>query len=151
MEALDSERCGVGIRGVAMAIDSVVWIALFMIAVSAVGAVSGQTVTTASGVETDLTGTPAAIALGLCLALAIGYHTLAEWRYGKTLGKYLVSIRVVADDGTVPSLGAVLGRNVLRLVDWLPLFYLVGIGAVVVSDGQRRLGDRMAGTAVVRS
>ncbi|WP_424018691.1 RDD family protein [Halorientalis pallida] len=151
MEALDSEPCGVGIRGVAMAIDSVVWLALFMIAVSAVGAVTGQTVTTASGVETDLSGTPAAIGLGLWLALAIGYHTLAEWRYGKTLGKYLVSIRVVAADGTTPSFGGVLGRNVLRLVDWLPLFYLVGIVAMALSDGQRRLGDRVGDTAVVRT
>jgi uncharacterized RDD family membrane protein YckC len=151
MDALDSDRCGVGIRGVAMAIDSVVWIALFMIAVSAVGAITGQTATTASGVETNLTGTPAAIGLGLWLALAIGYHTLAEWWTGKTLGKYLVSIRVVAADGTAPSLGAVLGRNVLRLVDWLPFFYLVGIVAIALSDGQRRLGDRVAGTAVVRS
>jgi uncharacterized RDD family membrane protein YckC len=151
MKALDSDRCGVGIRGVAMAIDTVVWLALFMIAVSAVGAITGQTVTTASGVETDLTGTPAAIGLGLWLALAIGYHTLAEWRTGKTLGKYLVSIRVVATGGTAPSFGAALGRNVLRLVDWFPLFYVVGIVAIAISDSQRRLGDRVAGTAVVRS
>jgi uncharacterized RDD family membrane protein YckC len=151
MEALGPDRCGVGIRGVAMAIDTVVWLALFVIAVSVVGAITGQTATTTSGVETDLTGTPAVIGLALWLALAIGYHTLAEWRYGKTLGKYLVSIRVVAGDGSAPSFGAVLGRNVLRLVDWVPLFYVVGIVAVLVSDRQRRLGDWVADTAVVRS
>jgi uncharacterized RDD family membrane protein YckC len=151
MNALDDDRCGVGIRGVAMTIDSFVWFGLFLVAVSLVGLATGQTQTTATGVDTDLTGTPAAIGFALWLALSIGYHTLAEWRYRKTIGKYLVGIRVVGGDGAAPSFGAALGRNLLRLIDWLPLFYAVGIVAIFVSDGEQRLGDRLAGTAVVRA
>lgn len=151
MEALGDKRCGVGIRGVAMGIDSIVWFALFLIAVSAVGLVTGQAQTTANGMNTDLTGTPAALGLALWLALSVGYHTLTEWRFTQTIGKYLVGIRVVGNDGTSPSFGATLGRNVLRLIDWLPLLYVVGIVAIVISDRNERLGDRVADTAVVKT
>lgn len=151
MEALDNKRCGVGIRGVAMGLDSIVWFVLFIVAVSVVGLMTGQLETTANGVNTDLSGTPAAMGLGLWLALSIGYHTFTEWRFTQTIGKYLVGIRVVGGDGTAPSFGAALGRNILRLVDWLPVLYVIGILAILISDGDERLGDRLAGTAVVRA
>ncbi|MFB6120530.1 MAG: RDD family protein [Halobacteriaceae archaeon] len=151
MDDADSpDTCGLGIRGVSMAIDSGVWFVFLFVAIYPVAAATGQLETTAEGVNASLEGTPATVALGLWLALGIGYHTLAEWRYGKTIGKYLVSIRVVGDDGAAPSLRASLVRNALRLVDWLPLFYLVGIVALLLSDRDRRLGDRVGDTLVVR-
>jgi len=146
----DVEECGLGIRGVSMAVDTAVWMALFMLATFAVAVPTGELETTASGVEASLEGTLGLIALVLWLALGVAYHTVLEWRYGKTLGKYLVSIRVVADDGSPPTLRASLVRNALRLVDWLPMFYLVGIVALLVSDRHKRLGDRVADTVVVR-
>lgn len=144
------DRCGVGIRGVAMAIDSIVWIALFMIAVSAVGLATGELQTTSEGIETNLEGGPAAAGLALWLAVSILYHTLLEWQWGKTLGKYLVSIKVTRPDGSSPSFLGSLLRNVLRLIDWLPVFYLVGIVTIAVSKTDRRLGDRVGNTVVVR-
>lgn len=151
METSESHRrCGVGIRGVAMAIDSVVWIALFMIAVTAVGYVTGDLQTTSDGIETSLQGGPALGGLALWFGLAIGYHTLMEWRWGKTLGKYLVSIEVTTASGAPPSLRASFIRNLFRLVDWLPLFYLVGIAGVIGSSDNKRLGDRVGNTVVVR-
>lgn len=144
-------RCGVGVRGVAMAIDSIVWFGLWFVATYAVGAATGQVATTAEGTKVHLTGAPAQMALAFWLGLAIGYHALLEWRWGKTLGKYLVGIRVVREGDSPPSLWSSLVRNLLRLVDWLPVFYLVGIVAVVGSAEKRRLGDRLAGTVVVQS
>ena len=144
-------RCGVGIRGVAMTIDAFVWIALAIASVFAVGAASGQLERSATGVEASLEGTLAAIGLALWLGLSISYHALAEWQFGKTLGKYLVGIRVVNADGSTPSLWTLYVRNTLRLVDWLPGFYILGIGSVILSDQNQRLGDWIAGTAVVRS
>ncbi|WP_336000151.1 RDD family protein [Halorientalis halophila] len=145
-----TNRCGVGIRGVAMGIDSAVWFLLFIVALTIVGVATGQAETTASGLDTDLEGTPAAMGLALWLGLSIGYHTLLEWRFGKTIGKALVRIQVVRADGSPASFGASLTRNLLRLVDWLPAFYLVGILALALSEKRSRLGDRAAGTAVVR-
>lgn len=145
-----SERCGLGIRGVAMAIDSVVWFGLFFVVTIPVAAATGQLETTASGTNASLEGTPATVAFILWLALSIGYHTLFEWRFGKTLGKYLVRIKAVNADGSTLSLRSAVVRNVLRLVDFLPVFYAVGIVALLVSDGKQRLGDRVGETIVVR-
>jgi len=150
MTSNTERRCGVGIRGVAMAIDSIVWLALFMLVVSTVGLVSGDLQTTSEGIETNLEGGPALVGLGLWLAVSIMYHTLAEWRWGKTLGKYLVSIKVTRPDGSPPSFVGSLLRNLLRLIDWLPFFYLVGIITVAFSKSDRRLGDRVGNTIVVR-
>lgn len=149
-DAREEQRCGVGIRGVAMAIDSVVWFVLFLVAITAVGLVSGQAETTSEGLNTDLTGLPALVGMGLWLTLSIGYHTILEWRWGKTIGKALVAIRVVAADGSPVSFRAATYRNVLRVIDWLPLFYGVGIVMIVTSGESQRLGDRLAATAVLR-
>jgi uncharacterized RDD family membrane protein YckC len=145
-----AEYCGVGIRGVSMTIDSVVWFVLLFVAVYAVAAVTGQIETVANGTDATLEGGPAAAALALWLGLAIGYHTVCEWRSGRTIGKALVRIRVESGDGTSLSLRSSLLRNLVRLVDWPPFAYIVGIVALVSSDQPRRLGDRLAATAVVR-
>ncbi|WP_435361538.1 RDD family protein [Haloarchaeobius sp. DFWS5] len=146
-----STRCGIGIRSVAMVIDSVVWVVFLFGSLFPVALVTGQLETSAGTANASLEGGPAVAALALWLVLALSYHTLAEWRFGKTAGKYLVDIRVVSNDGGKPSLRASLVRNVLRLVDWLPMFYVVGIALVALSDRHERLGDRLAGTAVVRT
>jgi len=146
-----SDYCGVGIRGVATGIDSFVWLALLFVAIFAVGAATGQLETGTQGVNADLTGDPAAAALGLWCALAFGYHTVFEWLFGKTIGKRLVRIRVTDTDGSSLTLGRSLIRNLLRPVDMLPVLYLVGVVGMVVSDRQQRVGDRLAGTTVVRT
>lgn len=151
MEDADSlDRCGNGIRGVAMALDTVVWMAIFMISTYAIAAATGQIETTSTGTNAELTGTLGTVGFLVWLGLAIGYHTLFEWRYGKTLGKYLVSIEAVEADGSSLSLRSSLVRNLLRIVDWLPFFYLIGIVAVAASEDRQRVGDRVADTAVVR-
>lgn len=144
------QECGVGIRGVAMAIDSGVWFVLLFVATYPIAAITGNIQTTASGTQADLTGIPAMVALLLWFGLALGYHTLLEWRFGKTIGKYLVSIKATADDGTPLSFRSSLVRNVARLIDFLPFFYLVGILLLLWSDRYKRLGDRVAETVVSR-
>ncbi|MFB6147233.1 MAG: RDD family protein [Halobacteriaceae archaeon] len=145
-----SDRCGLGIRGVAMTIDSAVWFVLFFAATLPVAVATGQLETTASGANADLEGAAGSAAFILWLVLGLGYHTIAEWRFGKTIGKYLVGIRAVNGDGSPLSLRASAIRNGLRLVDFLPLFYVVGIVGLLISDGNQRLGDWVGGTAVVR-
>ena len=134
-----------------MAIDAVVWFALMFVAVYVVAAPTGQLETTSEGLNADLQGGAATLAFALWLGLSVGYHTLLEWQFGKTVGKALVQIRVTGDDGSPPSLRASFVRNISRLVDWLPAFYGVGIVALLVSDRHKRLGDRLGHTVVVRS
>ena len=145
------KTCGVGIRGVAMAIDSFVWIGLFLVSVTAVGAATGQLETTASGLNTSLEGQNGRIAFGLFLALGVSYHTLFEWVFGKTIGKYLVGIKVTTYNGSGVSFLSSLVRNVFRLVDFLPIFYLVGILLVLVTGKDQRLGDKLGRTIVTRT
>lgn len=88
-------------------------------------------------------------AFWLFLALGIGYYVVCEATTGATLGKRMVGIRVVGEDGEHPTLGAAVVRNLLRLVDSL-FFYLVGGIFALSSPLGQRLGDRAAHTVVVR-
>ena len=149
-DAENVQYCGIGIRGVAMAIDAAVWFALFFVTTFLIATITGDVVTSGTGADADLTGTPALVAFVLWLGLSIGYHTILEWRYGKTIGKHLVSIRAAKEDGSPLTLRSSLTRNVLRLVDFLPILYVVGILFVIFSSRNQRLGDRLGSTAVVR-
>jgi uncharacterized RDD family membrane protein YckC len=88
-------------------------------------------------------------AFWLLLALGLGYYIVCEATTGATLGKRMVGIRVVDEDGDRVTFGAVVVRNLLRLVDAL-FFYLVGFLFALTSARGQRLGDRAAHTIVVR-
>jgi uncharacterized RDD family membrane protein YckC len=79
-----------------------------------------------------------------------GYGIMMEWRYGgQTIGKRLMRLRVVDAHGLRLTFSQVVLRNLLRFVDGLPLFYLVGGAAVVISRRSQRLGDLAADTLVI--
>ncbi len=84
------------------------------------------------------------------LAIYFLYHHAVELAMrGSTPGKRMAGVRIVARDGGAPSAGALLTRNVFRLVDSLPLFYGVGLVAVVLTRDNLRIGDMAAGTLLV--
>jgi uncharacterized RDD family membrane protein YckC len=84
------------------------------------------------------------------LAIYFLYHHAVELALrGSTPGKRMAGVRIVARDGGVPSAGALLTRNVFRLVDSLPLFYGVGLITVVLTREHLRIGDMAAGTLLV--
>jgi uncharacterized RDD family membrane protein YckC len=88
----------------------------------------------------------------LTFAVAWSYFILLEWLgNGQTIGKRIFGLRVIADDGAPAGFTAVLVRNLLRMVDFLPGFYGFGLLAIVVSSRSQRLGDLAAGTFVVRA
>jgi uncharacterized RDD family membrane protein YckC len=68
---------------------------------------------------------------------------------GQTLGKRMVGIRVVHDDGTRIRWQASLLRNSLVYADMLPGSYLLAIASMLASPRFQRLGDHAAGTLVV--
>ena len=78
------------------------------------------------------------------------YPVLFEvfWR-GQTPGKRALGIAVINDDLTPVTLGTSMVRNLLRTVDFLPLFYLVGLVTMLCNRRFQRLGDLAAGTIVV--
>lgn len=82
--------------------------------------------------------------------ISIGYGVLLEWAWrGQTIGKRLLRLRVMDASGLRLQFHQVLMRNLLRFVDLLPLFYLLGGVVSLVSPRAQRLGDLAAGTIVV--
>jgi uncharacterized RDD family membrane protein YckC len=79
-----------------------------------------------------------------------GYFSLFEafWN-GQTPGKRLLKIRVIKDSGRQITLFEALARNLIRIVDALPSFYLIGVITMLCNREQKRLGDLVAGTIVV--
>jgi uncharacterized RDD family membrane protein YckC len=85
---------------------------------------------------------------------------VVEWLYpvlfellmrGQTPGKKVLGIAVVNDDLSPVTLGTSLVRNLLRTVDFLPLFYLGGVITMLCNRRFQRLGDLAAGTLVISS
>lgn len=75
------------------------------------------------------------------------YHFVLEVAmHGRTPGKRMAGIHIVTRDGSSPGVGALLTRNVFRLVDSLPLLYGVGLVTTFVTDDHLRVGDMAAGT-----
>lgn len=83
---------------------------------------------------------------------------VVEWFYpvvlevlwgGKTVGKATMGLRVAMDDGTPITWSASLLRNLLRVADFLPGFYLTGLVFSLFHPDSKRLGDVAAGTVVI--
>jgi uncharacterized RDD family membrane protein YckC len=83
--------------------------------------------------------------------IPIAYGIVTEWRWrGQTVGKRLFRLRVMDEGGLRLQFSQIVMRNLFRLVDCLPLCYLVGGIACLVSRRAQRLGDFAASTIVVR-
>ena len=68
---------------------------------------------------------------------------------GQTLGKWIVKLRVIMGDGTLPSPSAYLLRWMLMLVDG-PALGCIGVLVMILNRNNQRLGDMAAGTLVVK-
>lgn len=83
-------------------------------------------------------------------ALYLLYHPIVEVALrGVTPGKRIAGLRVVDRSGGVPTTGALVLRNLFRIIDSLPVFYGVGLAAVLLTREQCRIGDIAAATLVV--
>jgi uncharacterized RDD family membrane protein YckC len=96
-------------------------------------------------------GVPVAVYALLSFVLIIGYDIFFEVRHsGRTPGKAMNGLRVVRTEGQPVGFVTSLIRNVLRIIDYLPLFYLLGATLILATRRNQRLGDVAAGTLVVR-
>jgi uncharacterized RDD family membrane protein YckC len=132
----------VGRRFVAILIDSII--------VFAVGSPFGdfQHVRSESGMNTYSFHFHGGGAFGILL-LSIAYYSVLEATLGATVGKLVMGIRVVQEDGSKCTWQGAIVRNLLRVIDAFP-FYLIGAILVWTSPKRQRLGDRAANTVVIR-
>ncbi|WP_119396197.1 RDD family protein [Salinibius halmophilus] len=68
---------------------------------------------------------------------------------GQTLGKKIVGIRTIRDNGSPITLDASIVRNLLLAADFLPFLWIGGLFSMVLTKNSRRLGDLVAGTIVI--
>ncbi len=139
--ALYFERAGLASRALALGLDLVLMGALTQSALwllMALGAVAESLAST----------------LWILVGFLVqwGYGALSEWRFaGRTLGKRLTGLAVVDVSGLRLSFIQAAVRNLLRIADLLPGFYLLGATCALLDPNGRRLGDLAARTIVVRA
>ena len=139
---------GLGARSYAFLIDwhirallAVAWLLLFFAAAwfaqrFALGSLSG-----------DLSGR---LSFAPAAAIYLLYHPLLEVvMQGSSPGKRWAGVRIVAQDGRTAPASAHLLRNVLRLIDALPMFYCVGVVCCLCTRRAVRVGDLAVGTMLV--
>jgi uncharacterized RDD family membrane protein YckC len=131
---------GLGSRAAACLLDTLIMVA-GLVAVSFF----------ASVLSGDLPGLATALVSIAAFMVVFGYFVLFEaFGSGRTPGKRVVGLRVLALDGGRASFWRIVIRNVVRFIDYLPAAYLVGMISILVSEKHQRVGDLAAGTMVVR-
>ena len=93
---------------------------------------------------------------GMGIALIITF--VVEWFYpvyfelfknGQTPGKKSLNLYVVQENGSPVTPSASMIRNLLRFVDFLPLFYGFALVSMLLNRRFQRMGDLVAGTVVL--
>lgn len=143
--SLQFRIAGLGSRALAMIIDQIILTLLNIVVILLLVLLS----------ESDLVfivgeGWIVAIWLIALFILNWGYFFVSEYFYnGKTIGKNIIGIRVIQENGhSVTMLSAII-RNLLRIIDMLPTSYFLGMILVFFHSKHKRLGDMAAGTIVV--
>ncbi len=136
------EQDAIGRRIGAAAIDIALVFVLYVIVAFIFGERRGG-----SGSNTIIRLEGAGFLLFLLLAFLYYWRTEAMW--AQTLGKRWLGLKVVGEDGGPATSRDVLMRNLLRPIDGLPAFYLVGFVLAMTNPRRQRLGDMVGHTLVV--
>jgi uncharacterized RDD family membrane protein YckC len=108
----------------------------------------GQIAKLAAAMSADLAN---AMSVAGFFVISVVYAIVLEWRWrGQTIGKRLFGLRVMDIHGLRLQFPQIALRNLLRVVDMLPFFYLVGGVTAIFSRNAQRLGDMAANTIVTR-
>ena len=132
---------GIGPRLVAQIVDSAVLLILFFL----VGFVMSGSFTF------EYQGEAAYPFIAVYVVVAFSYYILLEGLTGATVGKRLLKLKVVREDGSACGIGPALVRNILRIIDELPFLYILGMILISRSSKKQRLGDRFAKTIVIKA
>ena len=83
------------------------------------------------------------------LAVAFAYYAVPEAIWGTSLFKRVVGLRVTRTDGGRPKAWQIAVRTIVRVIDLLPIVYILGFIVILVSGSrQQRLGDLAARTTI---
>jgi uncharacterized RDD family membrane protein YckC len=144
---LEFAVAGIGGRFLALAVDTLIQICVGIVVGIAAAYVLG-------GIGSTLPAASlwaAAILIIFYFLLYFGYFAFFEiiWN-GQTPGKRATGIRVIKDTGRPLTPAEAIGRNLMRIVDFLPSLYAVGVVTTLLNKQNKRLGDLLVGSLVVR-
>ncbi|MEP6465653.1 MAG: RDD family protein [Parafilimonas sp.] len=132
----------------AWAIDFAIMIAYYIICTSVLHVFSS--VHTPSGNDQPFYYNMSAVSLLLFVPL-LTYHLFFELTMnGQSIGKKIIGIKVIGENGGRPALHQYLIRWLTRPFDFV-FFGLIGLLTVVLSKKNQRLGDMAAGTLVIKT
>ncbi|ERN41401.1 putative membrane protein [Rubidibacter lacunae KORDI 51-2] len=151
---LEFELAGIGRRACALAIDYLLWLLLLTFLILGWALASERITELLSHfVDDEFRLYPWLIAIQLLLGFAfyVGYFVSFETLdRGQTPGKRILGIRVIRDDGRPVRLPQAALRSLLRPLDDVLLSGLVGELFIVLTEREKRIGDWLAGTLVIR-
>jgi len=147
---LTFDLAGVGSRFCATLVDSIILtiiLGLFSVAMNSLNVLEYNMGLLAGGFEHWIV---AALIL-IIFAILWGYYIAFELMWnGQSPGKRLLKLRVMKTGGYPITLLESTIRNLIRLIDFLPLFYGIGVITMIIDKKWRRLGDLAAGTLVIK-
>jgi uncharacterized RDD family membrane protein YckC len=144
---------GVGSRFVAALLDYLIQVSCYLLEILLFVLIASGAAASGAGKHNGMDTAAkwfVAILIFLNFAFFVGYFALFEayWR-GQTPGKRVMKLRVLKDSGRQITLFEALARNLIRVIDYMPSMYLVGVITMLCNKGNKRLGDLAAGTIVV--
>jgi uncharacterized RDD family membrane protein YckC len=136
---------GIGSRFLAALVDTTIIVLLQLIVIGA-----SAYALNAAKLMSSLGAWASAIFGLVAFLLFWGYYIFFEmvWN-GQSPGKRWAGLRVIRTDGTPVTLAETVIRNLVRIIDFLPFGYGIGVVTMFVNDQARRLGDLAAGSMVV--
>jgi uncharacterized RDD family membrane protein YckC len=146
--SIEFPLAGIGSRFLAIAIDSLIQGAVVVIGLIFLALMFGIRAARFGPSMADVW--IVAILILAYFVLMYGYFVVFEaiWN-GQTPGKRITRIRVIKDSGQPITAVDAVARNLLRIVDQLPVAYGIGLLCTWISPQSKRIGDYVAGTVVV--
>lgn len=143
---LEFPLAGIGSRSLALAIDTLLQAGAAILLLILFGVISAAGFLPQMGKQWGY-----AILILAGFIVEFGYFAFFEatWN-GQTPGKRWTHLRVIEQSGRPVGVQETILRNLLRIVDSLPFFYGAGIITCLISEQNKRLGDYLAGTVVIR-
>lgn len=139
----------IGSRFLAILIDSLIQSAIYIVLFLVVALIGSRA--TALNLPARVADLLGIVFLFVLFIIQFGYFMFFEIiTGGQTPGKRLFGLRVIKDNGYPLSPLDSIIRNLIRIIDFFPFAYGIGVITMFANRRAKRLGDFAAGTLVVK-
>lgn len=139
----------IGSRFLAILIDSLIQSAIYIVLFLVLALIGSRA--TALNLPARVADLLGIVFLFVLFVIQFGYFMFFEIiTGGQTPGKRLFGLRVIKDNGYPLSPIDSIIRNLIRIIDFFPFAYGIGVITMFANQRAKRLGDFAAGTLVVK-